>query len=303
MFQVLTRRNYLIVYLSIIAAMVCWSLSFIWYKGAYKYFGPITTIFLRLLISGILLGVLMKIIYNHVKLRKADFKLFFAAAFFEPFLYFTGESIGMKYVSPVTASVIVATIPLLTPLASKILFQEKLEKLGIFGIVFSFIGICLVSFSNDFHLAGSLKGVLLMFLAVFAAVGYAMVLRKLAPLYNPLVIVAIQNIIGVVLFAPLFFLFEFDMNYFFKIPFEAYLPVFYLAIFASSVAFILFAYAVAQIGVSRTNVFTNLIPILTAIFSYFMLNESLSPLKIGGIFIVVSGLFLSQWKIIKPFFR
>ena len=49
-------------------------------------------------------------------------------------------------------------------------------------------------------------------------------------------------------------------------------PLLNLAIFASSLAFILFAYGVNVIGVSKANTFTNLIPVITSIFSYFMLE-------------------------------
>ena len=44
------------------------------------------------------------------------------------------------------------------------------------------------------------------------------------------------------------------------------------------------------------NVYTNLIPVFTAIFSYFIINEELTIQKIIGIVLVVGGLVLSQLK-------
>ena len=72
------------------------------------------------------------------------------------------------------------------------------------------------------------------------------------------------------------------------------MPIVYLAIFASSVAFVLYANAVSIIGVTRTNTFTNLIPVLTTIFAFFLRDEIISPAKATGIAVVVGGLFLSQ---------
>jgi len=52
---------------------------------------------------------------------------------------------------------------------------------------------------------------------------------------------------------------------------------------------------VRKIGVTRTNVFVNLIPVFTAIFSWLLMNELITLLKWFGIAVVVFGLFVSQW--------
>jgi drug/metabolite transporter (DMT)-like permease len=72
------------------------------------------------------------------------------------------------------------------------------------------------------------------------------------------------------------------------------LPVIKLAVFGSLLAFVLFIDAIRVIGVTRANVFINLIPVLTAIFSYFILNEQFSVIRIAGVIIVIAGLILSQ---------
>lgn len=285
-------RNLLTVYSSIIVAMIFWSLSFIWYKDAYQNFGPMATVFLRLLLSAFLLGII-SFSTKRLKVEKGHFKLFVLAAMFEPFLYFIGESFGMQMVSPVTASVIIATIPILTPIATSFMSNEKLTSLNIFGIIISFLGVSIVILNKGLHFEASIPGVLLMFVAVFSAIGYALALKKLTPHYEPVTIVAIQNMIGTVLFAPLFFIFDFQ-SFLNNVSFIALVPIINLSIFASSLAFILYAYGVNAIGVSKANTFTNLIPVLTCIFAYFLLNERINFVTFTGILIVVGGLFLSQ---------
>jgi drug/metabolite transporter (DMT)-like permease len=44
----------------------------------------------------------------------------------------------------------------------------------------------------------------------------------------------------------------------------------------------------------KANVFTNLIPVFTGLFSFFILGETFTPLKIIGILLVMSGVVLSQ---------
>ena len=67
-----------------------------------------------------------------------------------------------------------------------------------------------------------------------------------------------------------------------------------LAVFASSLAFVFFAIGTREIGVSKTSIFSNLIPAITAIGSYFLLNEAFSVQKGDGILMVICGLTISQ---------
>ena len=137
------------------------------------------------------------------------------------------------------------------------------------------------------------------FLAVFSAVGYGLTLKKLAHNYNGFTITAYQNAVGIICFIPFFLIM--DLNKFIQtIPsFISVLSIFYLGIFGSSLAFVIFTMGVREIGTSRANIFTNLIPVFTAVFSFFLLGESMPSLKILGIVTVLTGLLLSQIKSIK----
>jgi drug/metabolite transporter (DMT)-like permease len=76
--------------------------------------------------------------------------------------------------------------------------------------------------------------------------------------------------------------------------FEMVLPVIKLAVFASTFAFLLFVYSIQRLGMARTNIFVNLIPVFTAILSYFILHEKFGIVKIAGIVVVIAGLVFSQ---------
>jgi drug/metabolite transporter (DMT)-like permease len=217
-------------------------------------------------------------------------------AFFEPFLYFIGESFGLKYISSTVAAVIVATIPLISPVAAWYFYREKVKWMNVAGLLLSFFGVGLVVLNNSFKLDAELMGVGLEFMAVFAAIAYSIVLRNLVGRYNTLTIIAYQNIIGVIMFLPIWLIFEF--NDFMSRPFhpEAFKAIIFLAVFSSTLAFVFFTQSIRQLGVTRSNTFINLIPVFVAILSFFILSESLSIQKIVGIMVVVAGLFLAQIK-------
>ena len=75
---------------------------------------------------------------------------------------------------------------------------------------------------------------------------------------------------------------------------QSLLAVSYLGVFGSGICFILITIGIRELGAAKANIFGNLIPVVTAIVSYFLLKESMPFMKILGIFIVILGLLLSQ---------
>lgn len=284
-------------------AMLLWGMSFVWTKIVFKYYGPITTVFIRLLISSAFLYLISHIFFKQEKINKADYKLFLFSSLLNPFLYFLGESFGLKYVSSTIAAVIIATIPVFTPLAAYFSIRERLSNYNIIGIFVSFFGILVMLLKRDLSLNASPLGVLFLFIGVASAVFYTILLKKLTSRYSPLKIITVQNFIGVIYFLPLFLVFEFRDFISIKPNFELISTILLLAVFASSLAYIFYAISVREIGVSRANVFSNLMPVFTAIFSYFILAEIFSMNKIIGVLIVILGVFITQIDISKVFFR
>jgi drug/metabolite transporter (DMT)-like permease len=281
------------IYTAILFAMIFWSFSFIWFKMANENYLPLTIIFLRLLFAGIILTMYLAIRKEFVMIRKEDRKLFLILSVFEPFLYFIGESNGLTYVTSTTGSVVISTIPAVVALTVWIFFGEKLRLINYAGIIMSFAGIVIFVVDRNGALTFNIKGLLLLGLAVCSAAGYNLTLSRLVGSYSPVFIVNVQNIIGVILFFPLFLLT--DQNFFQSAhSFRSLLPVLELGLFASCGAFILFGYSVKQIGVSRVNPFTNTIPVFTAIFSFILLNNTLTARNIAGMSVVIAGIFLTQ---------
>ena len=287
------NKDYL-AYGSALGAAFFWSFSFVWFKIAYLAYKPITVVLFRLIISASLIIIIALMLKRLQKPSVKDFALFCLMAFFEPFIYFLGESYGLMYVSPTIASVIVATIPLLSPVAAWYFFREKVTLKNAFGFIFSFVGVALVVLDSSFRFDASPLGVGLEFIAVFGAIAYSIVLRKVVARYNTMTIIAYQNLIGILLFLPIWL--AADFNDFLLTPFHprAFRAIILLALFASTLAFVFFTQSIRQIGVNRSNTFVNLIPVFVAVLSFIILNESLNFQKILGIGIVISGLFMAQ---------
>ncbi len=282
------------VYIGVVAAMVMWSLTFVWFKIVNAYYGPFTIVFLRLFLSTIILLGISCFSSVLQKIERRDLPRFLVLAFVYPLVYFIAESLGLTMISASHGAVIISTIPLIVPVGAYILLNERISLLNIFGILISFTGVIIVVMKRDFSFNAAPAGILLMLLAVFSAAGYTLMVKKLTEKYNAFSITAYQNIIGSLWFLPLFLIFESRDFLPSRHSVEALVNLGYLAVFGSSLAFILFNYAVKVLGATKTEIFANIIPVLTAVFAYFMLGEDLGFQKLFGIAVVLSGLFLAQ---------
>lgn len=277
-----------------VVAMLFWGLSFIWSAQLLKYYQPVTIIFIRLILSSVFLYSLMYFTGRLEKIARKDFKLIALSALFNPFLYFLCENYGLKFSSPTISAVIIATIPVFSPLVGYISVREKLTPLNFTGIAISFSGVLLMLVTPNLSLAADIKGVIFLFGAVFAALLYTVTLRKLTDKYSALMLVANQNLIGIFLFLPIFVLYEAGPAM--AVPFnqEIIVSMLLLSILASSLAFVFFAHSIKLLGISKSNIFSNLIPVFTAFFSYLLLAESFSVQKVAGILLVIGGVYLSE---------
>lgn len=289
--------------------MIIWGLSFIWSSQTYKSLNPTATIFLRLVIATVFFSAILFSFRLNEKIRREHLKLFAIAALFEPFLYFIFEGYGLIYTSPIISSAIIAMIPLVTPVAAAIFLKERLSAMNIVGLIVSFTGVIVMLLNKDMEFSASPLGIMFLFLTVLVAVGYSIALIKLTHLYKPMTVTWMQNIIGMIYFIPLVFVMEKFMPSDFGNVRAYIVPLVCLGIFCSAIAYALWAYAYSKLGASKANVYTNLIPVFTAIFSYIILifnrdNMDISDIeayelnvqKIAGIALVVGGLFLSQKK-------
>ncbi|HSV87506.1 MAG TPA: DMT family transporter [Bacteroidales bacterium] len=281
-----------IIYLQVFLAVVFWGGSYVWTKALFEYYGPLTIMFFRLGISSVLVfGLFRK---KMQKVNPKDYLSFLLLSFFSPFCYFLGESFGLLHVSPIVAAVMIATIPLFSPLLGILAFREKISLANILGFLVSFSGVLIMVFDSGFRFAASPLGLGLLLLAVLSALVNIVFLKKLTNSYSSFTIISTQNFLGAIFFLPLFLIFDMKMALTIVPSAEAIGALLSLAVFGSTLAFMFYTSGVRVLGIARTSIFTNLIPVVTAVFSVIILGENLTADKLLGMGVVISGLLLTQ---------
>lgn len=283
-------------YLAVIFSMIFWGISFVWTKQLLDSSFPVFFILvIRLAISSVVLVSFFLLTKKLEKIKRKDALLFLVLGFFEPFLYFIGENFSMKFVDASFASIMIATLPVVNPIALWLFNGEKIKGNLIVGVVLSVVGICFMSMGDGFSFAVDVRGVLLLLLAVFAGSGYTVILSRLIDRYSPITITTYQNIIGAFLFLPCFLLFDLQALPDVQWSSGAIASLILLALLCSSGAFMLYGYGAKLISVMKVSVFTNAIPVVTIVFAVLLGQEVLTWNKVLGILIVVGGLLFSQF--------
>jgi len=285
------------IYILVILANIFWGFSFVWSDIALNsesQIAPITLVSARMIIATILLGVWAKYTKNLQKIKLKHLKYFIGLAFCEPFLYFILELYGQTMVSPTVTSVIIATIPLFMPVMGFLFYREKINLMTVIGILVSMCGVLAVVFSGKSSISGQILGAVLIFGAVFSALGYNVFVKYIIHRYNSTTLVFYQNLFGLIMFVPCFFIVDFANLGEMKFTFRAISAILQLSIFASVLAFIFHSKAVKTLGITKAGVFCYLIPVLTSFAAFVMVKERLTILQWLGMAIVILGLFISQ---------
>ena len=278
-------------------SVVLWGLSFVWTNDILSHnVPPFTFLFVRLALAGTILLCYARITGKLQKVKTKDVKYMFLMAFFEPFIYFIGETYGMKYTgSAVLAAVIIAIIPVTCLFAEKMLYKVPYTAFKIIGTAITIPGIVMVVMKGgDTGSVDHFYGIALLFLAVAGATGYAAVVKKLSGIYNPTTITTYQFLIGALLFLPFFLGFGLDglNSTFFSM--EVIVPLLSLAILCSCVAFLFWVTSIANLGMMKANVFSALIPAVSALGAAAMGQENITVMSLIGISVVIAGVIIAQ---------
>ena len=293
---------------ALIVSMIIWSVSGIAIKHALMVLPPFTMIILRFVPSVLLMLIIGLIcrgnsLFGLQRVEWRDLPLFLIAGFCQPFLYYLLETYTYDALnSPTIAETLLSTSPLLSPIFAAVLLRERVTKYNIWGIIISTIGVFVLTLvgSTNFSI-GNYWGILLAFAAVSAAVIDSIMMRKVPAKYSSLTFIFYAQLISLLFFIPIW-LWREGPSAIYQLPITndqsqllvALGCVAYLTVFASVIAFILFCFALRQVGVTQANAFNNIRPAFTALWMFMFFGEHMPFAKWVGMILIIFGLFVCQ---------
>lgn len=201
---------------------------------------------------------------------------------------------GLNYVSGAVGGVIIGSSPVVTTFLSALLIRDMPIRAVLAGALLSFMGVGLVSVAG-FQAAGErpLLGGSLVFLGVVSWALYSIGSRSIMERISPLTVNWTTLAVATALQIPLLWTDQKMMNAgFSSVTISDWLALGYLVVFATAVAQQAWLFGVKGIGPSRASVVGNLTPVAAIGLSAVLLSESVGPIEIGGICLILVGVWV-----------
>ena len=282
-------------FLSIIACVLFWGLSFISIKTAVAVFPPMTLGLFRFVLSLLFLFFIKRGAAPEERLKVRDIPLLCGAGLSGVTLYFFCENNGVSLVTASEASIITASIPVLVMTAEwaggrlSLIPPARIGGRRWLGAAVSMAGVWMVA-GVSLAISGNLSGYLYMGGAALSWTAYCFLTRPLFARCSRIHIVFWQSVFGAAGFLP-FAAAEHGRWGTPELP--VILHVVFLGICCSALGYWYYAKSLQTLGLGVTAVFLNFVPVVTAIGGFFLLGERLKALQWAGALLVLGGAWLA----------
>jgi len=250
--------------------------------------------FYRWLLAGILFTPFMlKPVIAHWPLIRPNLGKIFVLGVLGMAVYQSLAYFAAALTSATNMGIILSLMPLMSLAMAIVSLGQRLTAGALAGAVLSFAGVLVVSSGSLGALLehGVNLGDAMMLVATLAYAIYSTLLKKWQLRLPPLVLLYLQVLVAVVVLFPLFVASP-------KIgPTLQNIPlVLYACLLASMLAPLAWMQAVVRLGPSRTTLFFNLLPLITALIAAVVLHEQLAFYHLVGGVLTLGGVVLSgRW--------
>ncbi len=256
------------------------------------YIKPFGFILLRVFGAAILFWITGLFIKKE-KIATKDFSRILMASIFGTALNMLTFFKGLSLTTPISASVIMVSTPIIVLVFATIFLKEKATKRKLIGIFIGMFGaILLIVYGKS--LGTATNGVLGNFLVFINAASYALYLitiKNLTKKYHPLTIAKWLYLFGFILVIP-FGIREFLEVDFVNMPQFAVVRIAYVILFTTFFAYMFNLFAIKKLKPTTLSIFIYLQPVIASVYALFVGSDSLNLVKIVATVLIFTGVYL-----------
>lgn len=296
-----TSPRPVLVQLAMALTMILWGVSFVASKIVLASLTPLTYMGIRFLLASVVLGIVL-LLRGRPGLTGRQHVLIGLTALAEPISYFLFETYGLTLTSATTASLIIATIPLMVMLFAGMFLGEPVSPRSLIAVIVSIGGIALLvagapstePLTPDAPISEHLAGVLLIFGAVISAAAYITLARHISRSTDTVSLTVFQTWWGAAVFGVLRRI-QSPPARAVLLPPSGWFALTFLVLGATLGAFLLYNWALRYETAGRAALYINGIPVVTAITAWVILDERLTLLQLlGAVLVIISVRIATQ---------
>ncbi|GIT22551.1 MAG: membrane protein [Gammaproteobacteria bacterium] len=287
--QQVTLRDY--IELLILSAI--WGSSFLFLRIASPEFGPIFLIEMRVA-SGLIVLLPICLLLGKIQELKENWKMIFILSLSNmtiPFCLFAYSALNM---GAGILSIINATVPFFTAIIAFLVYQQRMTRYGLIGLMVGFMGVAVLVF--DPSESSGVTNDLAIPSALFACVLYGVALNIVSH--------KLQGVSGISITTGALFFSTIVLIPFAVIERPEVMPqgsvwfsVLALGVVCTGFGYILFYRLIARIGSQQAIMTTYLIPIFSILWGNLFLAESITLFMIFGGMLVLMGVGMTTGRL------
>lgn len=282
-----------------LTAIIVWAFAFPFIRIGLDELSFVNLTIMRFFIVCCILLILLVIQSKKFsKLHKKDIIPIFILGFFGVIVYHLGLNYGELYVSPGSASLIIATIPIQILILAAIFLKEKITYLKLSGIMLALIGVLIISIWGTKDAKLEIKYITAAIAILIAATSgafYTIAGKKLLNRYSGLSLTVYAMLLGSTGLLPLTINSSL-ISQVSNLSLKGWFALIFLGIFSTIIGYVIWYIALEKKTASEISIYLYLIPVLSTIISFFLLNEEITYMFILGGFLVISGLIIVNRK-------
>lgn len=235
------------------------------------------------------------------KIEQKDFLRIIAAAFFGVTLNMLCFFKGLSLTSPISASVLMVSTPMIVLVLSALIIKEQIKKRMVIGLVLGLMGTAILILYGK-SLKSETQGNLGNFLIFVNAISYGLYLvlvKKLMTKYNAFNFVKWVYLIGFILIIP-FGWSELSVLNWTSIPMGIYWKISFIIVFSTFLTYLLNLLSMKELKPTTVAVFVYLQPFFTSIFAIVLGKDELTLVKILSAVLIFIGVYMVTQTPTKP---
>ncbi len=257
-----------------------------------EHIKPIGFILMRV-ITGLIMFTIIHTFYVKEKIERKDIFRLIICGLFGVAINQTFFFSGLKLTTPINASLIMTTTPILVLIASSIMIGEKITTRKIIGIIAGCSGAILlilngrtINFEKE-----QILGDLMIFINASSYGIYLVIVKSLMKKYNPITVVKWVFIFGTL------FVFPFGIGELSEVKWATFgvstwLAIVYVLLCTTFLAYLFNAYALKTVNPSVVSIYIYLQPLLATMIALIFAKDHLVAIQVISGVMIFAGVYL-----------
>jgi drug/metabolite transporter (DMT)-like permease len=231
------------------------------------------------------------------KIAIKDFPRIIAAAFFGVAFNMLTFFKGLSLTSPISASVIMVTTPMIVLVLSAIIMKERMQKRMVTGIILGLVGTAfLILYGRSIGTASNASlGNILVFVNAVSYGFYLITVKKLMDKYNAFTFVKWIYLFGFLMVLP-FGWSQFEEVNWAIVPMHIYWKIGFVVVISTFITYLLNLLTMKELKPTTVAVFIYLQPFFATVFAIGLGKDDLSVVKIISAILIFVGVYMVTQK-------